>query len=99
MHRSDLRPSLPREQRGPCKCLNKLATLQRFRKGFSVHRWASPRVPRLFAHIDLAHGDGPFARLVSQLVKVDLFVLDDCGPDRLSALSERRLLISFLIFH
>jgi DNA replication protein DnaC len=43
------------------------------------------RVPRLFADLDLAHGDGRFARLFRMLVRVDLLVLDDWGPDRLSA--------------
>ena len=50
------------------------------------------RVPRLFADIDLAHGDGRFARLFRMLVKVDLLVLDDWGPDRLSAGQRRDLM-------
>src|ERR1700748_1982778 len=56
------------------------------RDGYTVHY---ARVPRLFADLDLAHGDGRFARLFRMLVKVDLLVLDDWGPDRLSA-SQRR---------
>lgn len=52
------------------------------RDGYSVHY---ARVPRLFTDLDLAHGDGRFARLFRMLVKVDLLVLDDWGPDRLSA--------------
>src|SRR6201997_4886345 len=51
------------------------------RDGYSVHY---ARVPRLFADLDLAHGDGRFARLFRMLVKIDLLVLDDWGPDRLS---------------
>src|ERR1700746_1033376 len=47
------------------------------RDGYTVHY---ARVPRLFADLDLAHGDGRFARLFRMLVKVDLLVLDDWGP-------------------
>jgi len=53
------------------------------------------RVPHLFADLDLAHGDRRFARLFRMLVRVDLLVLDDWGPDRLSA-SQRRDLVPAL---
>src|SRR6202008_1372243 len=59
------------------------------RDGYTVHY---ARVPRLFADLDLAHGDGRFARLFRMLVKVDLLVLDDWGPDRLSASHRRDLM-------
>ena len=59
------------------------------RDGFTVHY---ARVPRLFADLDLAHGDGRFPRLFRALVKVDLLVLDDWGPDRLSASQRRDLM-------
>jgi DNA replication protein DnaC len=59
------------------------------RDGYSVHY---ARVPRLFADLDLAHGDGRFARLFRMLIKVDLLVLDDWGPDRLSASQRRDLM-------
>ncbi len=59
------------------------------RDGYSVHY---ARVPRLFADLDLAHGDGRFPRLFRMLVKVDLLVLDDWGPDRLSASNRRDLM-------
>ena len=59
------------------------------RDGHTVHY---ARVPRLFADIDLAHGDGRFARLFRMLVNVDLLVLDDWGPDRLSAGQRRDLM-------
>src|ERR1700751_4405562 len=62
------------------------------RDGYTVHY--AP-VPRLFADLDLAHGDGRFARLFRMLVKVDLLVLDDWGPDRLSA-SQRRDLMEII---
>ena len=50
------------------------------------------RVPRLFADLELAHGDGRFARLFRTLVKADLLILDDWGPDRLSANQRRDLM-------
>lgn len=59
------------------------------RDDYTVHY---VRVPRLFADLDLAHGDGRFARLFRMLVKVDLLVLDDWGPDRLSASQRRDLM-------
>jgi DNA replication protein DnaC len=62
------------------------------RDGYTVHY---ARVPRLFAELDLAHGDGRFARLFRMLVRVDLLVLDDWGPDRLSA-SQRRDLMEII---
>jgi DNA replication protein DnaC len=62
------------------------------RDGYTVHY---ARVPRLFAELDLAHGDGRFTRLFRMLVKVDLLVLDDWGPDRLSA-SQRRDLMEII---
>jgi hypothetical protein len=65
------------------------------RDGYTVHY---ARVPRLFADLDLAHGDGRFARLFRMLVRVDLLVLDDWGPDRLSA-SQRRDLMEIVEDH
>jgi DNA replication protein DnaC len=59
------------------------------RDGYTVHY---ARVPRLFADLDLAHGDGRFARLFRMLVKVDLLVMDDWGPDRLSVSQRRDLM-------
>jgi len=50
------------------------------------------RVPRLFAELELAHGDGSFPRLFRQLTKVDLLILDDWGPDRLNATQRRDLM-------
>jgi DNA replication protein DnaC len=50
------------------------------------------RVPRLFADLELAHGDGRFTRLFRTLVKADLLVLDDWGPDRLTASQRRDLM-------
>jgi len=50
------------------------------------------RVPRLFADLELAHGDGRFPRLFRSLVKADLLILDDWGPDRLNAGQRRDLM-------
>jgi len=35
------------------------------------------RVPRLFAALALARGDGRYAKLLKQLARVDLLILDD----------------------
>jgi DNA replication protein DnaC len=50
------------------------------------------RVPRLFTDLELAHGDGRFARLFRMLVRADLLILDDWGPDRLTANQRRDLM-------
>jgi DNA replication protein DnaC len=50
------------------------------------------RVPRLFADLELAHGDGRFTRLFRTLVKADLLIFDDWGPDRLTANQRRDLM-------
>jgi len=59
------------------------------RDGYTV---VYKRAPRLFAELDLAHGDGSFPRLFRQLVRCDLLILDDWGPDRLSAGQRRDLM-------
>jgi DNA replication protein DnaC len=56
------------------------------------HRAYYARMPRLFAQLELAHGDGSFARLFRSLTKVDLLILDDLGPDRLTASQRRDLM-------
>jgi DNA replication protein DnaC len=50
------------------------------------------RLPRLFAELELAHGDGRFPRLFRSLVRADLLILDDWGPDRLTASQRRNLM-------
>ena len=50
------------------------------------------RLPRLFADLELAHGDGRFPRLFRQIVCADLLILDDWGPDRLTAPQRRDLM-------
>jgi DNA replication protein DnaC len=59
------------------------------RDGYSV---LYARVPRLFSELELAHGDGRFVRLFRTLVRTDLLVLDDWGPDRLTANQRRDLM-------
>lgn len=50
------------------------------------------RLPRLFADLELARGDGRFPRLFRQLVKADVLILDDWGPDRLTTSQRRDLM-------
>src|SRR3981189_2409351 len=50
------------------------------------------RVPRLFAALALARGDGRYAKLLQQLARVDLLILDDWGPEPLLAEQQRDLL-------
>jgi DNA replication protein DnaC len=50
------------------------------------------RVPRLFAALALARGDGRYAKLLKQLARVDLLILDDWGPKPLLPEQQRDLL-------
>jgi len=50
------------------------------------------RVPRLFAALGLARGDGRYAKLLKQLARAKLLVLDDWGPEPLTAEQARDLL-------
>jgi DNA replication protein DnaC len=50
------------------------------------------RLPRLFAELELAHSDGRFPRLFRSLVRVDPLILDDWGPDRMTAGQRRDLM-------
>jgi DNA replication protein DnaC len=50
------------------------------------------RVPRLFAALGLARGDGRYSRLLRQLARVNLLVLDDWGPEPLLPEQARDLL-------
>jgi DNA replication protein DnaC len=59
------------------------------RDGYTVHY---VRVPRLFAELELQHGDGRFPKLFRMLTKPDLLILDDWGPERLSATQRRDLM-------
>jgi len=59
------------------------------REDFSVRYH---RVPRLFAALALARGDGRYAKLLRALGRVKLLILDDWGPETLSADQARDLL-------
>ena len=59
------------------------------RDGYTVHY---ARVPRLFAELELQHGDGRFPKLFRSLTKSNLLILDDWGPERLSAGQRRDLM-------
>lgn len=50
------------------------------------------RLPRLFETLALAHGDGRYPRLMKSLAKVRLLILDDWGPEPLTAEQRRDLL-------
>ena len=50
------------------------------------------RLPRLMGDLMIAKGDGRYSRLLLNLSKVDLIVLDDCGIAPLSADNRRDLL-------
>ena len=43
------------------------------------------RCSRLFASLALARGDGRYGRLMRQLARTDLLILDDWGPEPLTA--------------
>jgi len=62
------------------------------REGYSAYY---VRMPRLFAQLELAHGDGSYARLFHTFTRVNLLLLDDLGPDRLNA-SQRRDLMEII---
>jgi len=68
-----------------------LAT-QACRQGYSVRYF---RTSRLLESLAIAHGDGRFTKLVNQLAKTDLLVLDDWGLEKLS-LGQRNDLLEIM---
>ncbi len=50
------------------------------------------RLPRLFASLALARGDGRYATVLRSLARVNLLILDDWGPEPLTAEQRRDLL-------
>ena len=66
--------------------------MERHRFGVGDYSYFRDPLPRLFAELELAHGDGRFPRLFRSLVKADLLILDDWGPDRLNASQRRDLM-------
>jgi DNA replication protein DnaC len=59
------------------------------REDFSVLYY---RVPRLFSALDLARGDGRYAKLLASLARVDLLILDDWGLQVMTANHRRDLM-------
>ncbi len=62
---------------------------QACRQGLSV-RYI--RLPRLFQSIRIAHGDGSYPRLMNQLVKTNLLILDDWAIQPLNAAQRSELM-------
>jgi DNA replication protein DnaC len=62
---------------------------QAARMGFSV---LYTRAGRLFDELQVAHGDGSFARRMSQLAKLDLLLIDDFAISPMGALQRNDLL-------
>jgi DNA replication protein DnaC len=50
------------------------------------------RIPRMFAELEMGRTDGRYPRLFRALVKPNLLILDDWGPDRLNADQRRDLM-------
>jgi DNA replication protein DnaC len=59
------------------------------RSGFSV---LYTRAARLFDELQVAHGDGSFARRLTQLAKLDLLVIDDFAISPMGAAERNDLL-------
>jgi DNA replication protein DnaC len=68
-----------------------LAT-QACRHGFSVRYF---RTSRLLEALSIAHGDGRFSKLIQQLAKTDLLVLDDWGLEKMT-LGQRNDLLEIM---
>ena len=62
---------------------------QACRQGLSV-RYV--RIPRLFEMLRIAHGDGSYPRLMNQLAKTDLLILDDWGLQKIAAAQRNDLM-------
>jgi DNA replication protein DnaC len=50
------------------------------------------RMPRLFAALALARGDGRYGKLLRSIARIKLLILDDWGPEPLTAEQRRDLL-------
>ena len=62
------------------------------RHGFSARYL---RTSRLLETLNIAHGDGRFAKLITQLAKTDLLILDDWGLEKMT-LSQRNDLLEIM---
>lgn len=81
---------------GPTGCgktyLGCVLATQACRHGLSVRYF---RTSRLLEALSIAHGDGRFPKLVQQLAKTDLLVLDDWGLEKMT-LSQRNDLLEIM---
>ncbi|WP_428243996.1 IS21-like element helper ATPase IstB [Gynuella sp.] len=81
---------------GPTGCgktyLGCVLATQACRHGLSVRYF---RTSRLMEMLSIAHGDGRFAKLIQQLAKTDLLVLDDWGLEKMT-LSQRNDLLEIM---
>lgn len=62
---------------------------QACRRGLSVRYL---RLPRLFEQLRIAHGDGSYARLLAQLLRTELLILDDWGMQKVTAQQRQDLM-------
>lgn len=62
---------------------------QACRQGISVRYL---RLPNLFEQLRIAHGDGSYPRLMNQLLKIDLLILDDWGIQKMAAAQRQDLM-------
>jgi hypothetical protein len=62
---------------------------QACRQGLRVRYW---RAPRLLKGLRIAHADGSYSKLLHQLAKMDLLILDDFGLEALQANGRKDLL-------
>lgn len=56
------------------------------------HRALYQRLPRLLGQMAIAHADGRYEKLLAQLARIDVLLLDDWGLDGLGAPERRHLL-------
>lgn len=62
---------------------------QACRQGLRVRYW---RAPRLLEELRIAHADGSYGKLLTQLAKMDLLILDDFGLEALQPTDRKDLL-------
>ncbi|MCP5080637.1 MAG: ATP-binding protein [Alphaproteobacteria bacterium] len=62
---------------------------QACRQGLSVRYL---RLPTLFEQLRIAHGDGSYPRLMNQLLKMELLILDDWGIQKVTAVQRQDLM-------
>ena len=78
---------------GPTGCgktyLGCVLATQACRHGLSVRYF---RTSRLLESLSIAHGDGRFSKLIQQLAKTDLLILDDWGLEKMTLAQRNDLL-------